>query len=24
MQAIGEHASGRTFHDLLPALRPYL
>lgn len=24
MQAIGEHAEGRTFHDLLPALRPYL
>jgi tellurium resistance protein TerZ len=24
LQAIGEHASGRTFHDLLPALRPYL
>lgn len=24
MQAIGEHAAGRTFHDLLPALRPYL
>lgn len=24
MQAIGEHASGRTFHDLLPALKPYL
>ena len=24
MQAIGESAEGRTFHDLLPALRPYL
>ncbi|HPE71620.1 MAG TPA: TerD family protein [Candidatus Competibacter sp.] len=24
MQAIGEQADGRTFHDLLPALRPYL
>ena len=24
LQAIGEHASGRTFHDLLPAIRPYL
>ncbi|MBL8259172.1 MAG: TerD family protein [Candidatus Competibacteraceae bacterium] len=24
LQAIGEHASGRTFHDLLPALKPYL
>ena len=24
LQALGEHASGRTFHDLLPALRPYL
>ncbi|MDG4553324.1 MAG: TerD family protein [Candidatus Competibacter sp.] len=24
MQAIGEPADGRTFHDLLPALRPYL
>jgi tellurium resistance protein TerZ len=24
MHALGEHASGRTFHDLLPALRPYL
>lgn len=24
LQAIGEHASGRTFHDLLPALQPYL
>ena len=24
LQAIGERASGRTFHDLLPALRPYL
>jgi tellurium resistance protein TerZ len=24
MQAIGEQAEGRTFHDLLPALRPYL
>ncbi|MBK8182506.1 MAG: TerD family protein [Candidatus Competibacteraceae bacterium] len=24
LQAIGEHASGRTFHDLLPTLRPYL
>ena len=24
MQAIGEHAEGRTFHDLLPALKPYL
>lgn len=24
MQAIGEPAAGRTFHDLLPALRPYL
>jgi hypothetical protein len=23
MQAIGEQADGRTFHDLLPALRPY-
>lgn len=24
MQAIGEQAEGRTFHDLLPALQPYL
>ncbi len=24
MQALGESAEGRTFHDLLPALRPYL
>jgi len=24
MHALGEHASGRTFHDLLPALRPHL
>lgn len=24
MQAIGEQAEGRTFHDLLPALKPYL
>lgn len=24
MQAIGEHAEGRTFHDLLPAIKPYL
>lgn len=24
MQAIGEHAAGRTFHDLLPTLTPYL
>jgi hypothetical protein len=24
MQAIGEQADGRTFHDLLPALQPYL
>jgi len=24
MQAIGESAEGRTFHDLLPALRPHL
>ncbi|MGB5062998.1 MAG: TerD family protein [Candidatus Competibacter sp.] len=24
MQAIGEQANGRTFHDLLPALHPYL
>ncbi len=24
MQAIGESAEGRTFHDLLPALRPFL
>ncbi len=24
MHAIGEQADGRTFHDLLPALRPYL
>lgn len=24
MQAIGEQVDGRTFHDLLPALRPYL
>lgn len=24
LQAIGEHASGRTFHELLPAIRPYL
>lgn len=24
MQAIGESAEGRTFHDLIPALRPYL
>ena len=24
MQAIGEQADGRTFHELLPALRPYL
>ena len=24
MHALGEHASGRTFHDLLPAIRPHL
>ena len=24
MQALGEHAEGRTFHDLLPALASYL
>ena len=24
MQALGEHAEGRTFHDLLPAIKPYL
>lgn len=24
LQAIGEHASGRTFHDLVSALKPYL
>lgn len=24
MQAIGEQAEGRTFHDLLPVLKPYL
>ncbi|MER2527743.1 MAG: TerD family protein [Candidatus Competibacter denitrificans] len=24
LQAIGDHASGRTFHELMPALRPYL
>jgi tellurium resistance protein TerZ len=24
MQAIGDHASGRTFHDLLPAIKPCL
>ena len=24
MHALGEHASGRTFHDLLPALQPHL
>lgn len=24
LQAIGEHASGHTFHDLLPILQPYL
>lgn len=24
LQAIGEQAQGRTFHDLLPLLRPYL
>ena len=24
MQALGEHAEGRTFHDLLPALKSYL
>jgi tellurium resistance protein TerZ len=24
MQALGEHASGRTFHDLLPAIQPHL
>ena len=24
MQALGEHAEGRTFHDLLPAIKPSL
>lgn len=24
MHALGDHASGRTFHDLLPAIRPHL
>ena len=24
LQAIGDHASGRTFHELMPALQPYL
>lgn len=24
LQAIGEHATGRTFHELLPSLTPYL
>jgi tellurium resistance protein TerZ len=24
MHALGEHASGRTFHDLLPTIRPHL